>query len=297
MITIGLPVYNNEEDLLDTLRSIFSQTYEDWRLIAVDDGSQDSSLDILMSINDPRVKVYHDGENKKLAHRLNEINERAQTEYIVRMDSGDMCSPIRIDRQLSFIREYGFNIVSSEMAVIDSNNRVLNFRRAPNHEITLKNYLKYGSTIGHPTIITKSSWSKNNIYSTRNRRTEDYELWVRAISSGELSERDHARLSEPLYFYRDDANVSTHQIDISFKERNEIISTYGAKVFSKNELNKILYKNKIKKIALKAVSNLNMYGKLKTSMLKDGEKEHEKKIIVQNEMDSILKTKVPGIDS
>lgn len=66
MITIGLPVYNNEEDLLDTLRSIFSQTYEDWRLIAVDDGSKDSSLDILMSINDPRVKVYHDGENKNL---------------------------------------------------------------------------------------------------------------------------------------------------------------------------------------------------------------------------------------
>ncbi|MHC0046074.1 glycosyltransferase family 2 protein [Vibrio campbellii] len=296
MVTVGLPVYNNENDLVDTLRSIFAQTYEDWEIIAIDDGSQDKSLDILMSINDPRVKVFHDGRNRKLAYRLNEINERAKSDFILRMDSGDMCSPRRIERQLNFIRSYGLDIVSTQIAVVDTNNNVLNLRKSLDHSITLKNYLKFGSSIGHPTILTKSSWSKNNKYSTLNKRTEDYELWIRSISNGSLNDSIHARIDEPLYFYRDDANVSVSQIETSFNERNEIIRNYGKGMLSNSEIRKLIYKNNVKKLALKALSKVNVYGKVKTSFLRSNEHSSNDVNNVKNEIDTILKTKIPGID-
>ena len=296
MITIGLPVYNCEQELIDTLKSIFSQTYEDWELIAIDDGSTDRSLDILMSINDPRVKVIHDGNNKKLAARLNEINERSSREYILRMDSGDMCSPRRVEAQLDLIKNNDYNIVSSEMAVIDSKNNVLNLRRAPEHPITLENYLRYGSTICHPTILTRASWSKKNLYAIKNKRTEDYELWLRSIAEGVLDDKVHKKLNAPLYFYRDDSNVKTTQLDISFKERNELLKQYSNDILHSNEVSQLMMKNAFKKATLKMLSTLGLYGKFKTQLLKNKQGDLEQLRIVKKELDIIDKTKIPGIN-
>src|SRR5699024_12652561 len=77
-ISIGLPFYNAEEFLLDSIKSIFAQTYQNWELILIDDGSTDNSLSIAQSIDDPRVRLYSDGKNKKLAARLNEIAKLAR---------------------------------------------------------------------------------------------------------------------------------------------------------------------------------------------------------------------------
>ena len=72
-LTIGLPTYNAGPYLPDALRSIFAQTYQDWELIVVDDGSSDGSLEILRSVRDPRVTVHHDDTNRGLPYRLNQI--------------------------------------------------------------------------------------------------------------------------------------------------------------------------------------------------------------------------------
>ncbi|MEN6400626.1 MAG: glycosyltransferase, partial [Armatimonadia bacterium] len=63
MVTVGLPFYNNESTLLDAVRSIFAQTFQDWELVLLDDGSTDGSLEIARSIDDPRVRVIADGQN------------------------------------------------------------------------------------------------------------------------------------------------------------------------------------------------------------------------------------------
>ena len=89
-ITIGIPFYNAEAYLADAIRSVFAQTYEDWELILIDDGSTDNSLAIARSVDDPRVRVYSDGKNKKLASRLNELTQLATYEFIARMDADDV---------------------------------------------------------------------------------------------------------------------------------------------------------------------------------------------------------------
>ena len=99
-ITIGIPFYNAEVYLADAIRSIFAQTYQEWELILVDDGSTDSSLEIARSVKDSRVRVIADGVNRRLPYRLNQITAEAKYDLIGRMDADDIISPVRFEKQL-----------------------------------------------------------------------------------------------------------------------------------------------------------------------------------------------------
>ena len=98
-LTIGIPFFNAEATLLDAVRSVFAQTHQDWELLLVDDGSTDRSLELARSIDDPRVRVYSDGRNKRLAARLNEISRLARFDHVARMDADDVCLPERLARR------------------------------------------------------------------------------------------------------------------------------------------------------------------------------------------------------
>ena len=102
-VTIGIPIYNAESTLIDAVRSVFAQTHKNWELILVDDGSTDRSLEIAKSIDDPRVTVYSDGENRKLAGRLNQLVSMAKHDFIARMDADDMMAPNRIETLLKIL--------------------------------------------------------------------------------------------------------------------------------------------------------------------------------------------------
>ena len=73
LVSIGIPFYNSAEFLKDAIRSVFAQTYAEWELLLVDDGSNDGSLAIANSIDDPRVRVFSDGKHKGLISRLNQM--------------------------------------------------------------------------------------------------------------------------------------------------------------------------------------------------------------------------------
>ncbi|MEK5752755.1 glycosyltransferase family 2 protein, partial [Acinetobacter variabilis] len=72
-ISIGIPFFNAEKYLEDAIKSVLAQTFQNWELILVDDGSIDRSLEIARSFNDPRIRIIADGHNRRLAYRLNQI--------------------------------------------------------------------------------------------------------------------------------------------------------------------------------------------------------------------------------
>ena len=96
MVTIGIPIFNAEATLLETVQSVISQTVRDWELILIDDGSRDGSLAIANSIQDPRIRVLSDGVNKGLPARLNQIVDEAKYDLIMRMDADDLMHPQRL---------------------------------------------------------------------------------------------------------------------------------------------------------------------------------------------------------
>ena len=105
LLTVGLPVYNAMPFLPQTVESILRQTYADFELLVIDDGSTDHSLDYLKSLKDPRVRLLSQ-ENQGLAATLNRMLREARTPWLVRQDADDLALPQRLAVVASHIERY-----------------------------------------------------------------------------------------------------------------------------------------------------------------------------------------------
>src|SRR5947209_5090923 len=72
LVTVGIPFYNASSTLYHAVRSVFAQTYTNWELLQVDDGSTDDSLVLAHQISDPRVTIVEGGRNRGISFRLNQ---------------------------------------------------------------------------------------------------------------------------------------------------------------------------------------------------------------------------------
>lgn len=233
-ITIGLPFFNAENDLLDAIRSVFSQTHENWELILVDDGSTDGSLELASSIDDPRVKVYSDGQNKRLAARLNQITQLAKYDFVARMDSDDLMSPTRIERQLAMLVDRSdLDLVSTGVYSINNENKPIGSRCvSAQHEITTKSLLSGNCGILNGAVVARRDWFIRNPYDETLVRAQDANLWIQAYARDDLNA---VVLNEPLYFYREDNNVNEGRILASYKIVRHSILNNAKKRYSGGE--------------------------------------------------------------
>lgn len=210
-VSIGIPFYNAERFLLDAIRSVFAQTHEDWELILMDDGSSDRSLEIARSVDDPRVRVYSDGKNKKLAARLNEIHALARHDFVARMDADDLMATDRIEKQLRLLMARpDVDLVTSGVCSI-SDDSVPYGMRLPQQGHVLSPYrvLSGGHGIVHAAVVGRAGWFKRNPYDPSDFWAEDYKLWVRSARNRDLSV---AHIREPLYFYREEGSATTEKM-------------------------------------------------------------------------------------
>jgi glycosyltransferase involved in cell wall biosynthesis len=225
-MTIGIPFYNAEAYLGDAIRSIFAQTYHDWELILVDDGSTDRSLEIARAVRDPRVRVISDGQNRRLPYRLNQITAEARTDFLGRMDADDLTSPSRFEKEMAFLSEHTeIDLVSTGVCSITNDKRPIGVRSiAPGRIIDGRSLLLGHSPIMHPAILGRRVWFQRNPYDASVDRIEDYELWLRAYSKNDL--KVHV-MSEPLFYYREEENVTARRLLTVYAGQRRLYSTYA----------------------------------------------------------------------
>lgn len=206
-VTIGIPFFNAESTLLDAVRSVFAQTHQDWELLLVDDGSTDGSLALAQSIDDPRVTVYSDGCNKRLAARLNEIVRWAKFDYVARMDADDLMSCDRIERQLRILVESdATDIVSAGVVSLSDGFHATGMRCMPQgHAVRPELVLAGRSGIVHAAVLARRAWFLRNPYDEALVVSQDTDLWIRACAKADLRVEV---LPLPLYYYREDGNVT-----------------------------------------------------------------------------------------
>lgn len=197
MITIGIPFYNDEHFLDFAIKSVFNQTYTDWKLILISDGGTDNSLSIARKYeNDPRVTVISDGENRKLPYRLNQIAQLSTTKYLARMDADDIMHPERIEKQLEILQKNpDIDVLGTNAYSIDDVNNIQGVRMNMNNG---QFELKSCSGFIHPSIMGKTQWFKDNPYDEKAIRVEDYELWQRTKDKSVFKV-----WTEPLLYYRE----------------------------------------------------------------------------------------------
>ena len=198
-ITVGLPFYNPGKYLELAIISVLSQTYQNWRLILLDDGSTDQISNLIAlkySKTDNRISFLSDGENKGLVYRLNQLTSKLESEYYARMDADDIMYPTRLEKQILFLESNKDKQLCGSHAVIINEknelNRGLNFLW-PKSKI---NFLK-SNTVIHPTLLIRSSWARINKYDEKWTRMEDLELWFRSFESSQCG-----LIEENLLFYR-----------------------------------------------------------------------------------------------
>ncbi|WP_180102820.1 glycosyltransferase family 2 protein [Acinetobacter sp. YH12126] len=255
-VSIGIPFYNAELFLADAIKSVIQQSFQDWELILVNDGSTDQSLSIAQEFakKDHRIRVISDGKNKKLPTRLNQIIQESQYEYIARMDADDLMHPDRLKIQLDFLeKNKEFDLVSTGVVSINDKNQVRGIRRL--REIyTDFSEVKRHYPIVHASILAKRDWYLRNKYDQSLPRTEDFELWCRAISKNDLK---LAVLPEALYYYREEGLVTAEKLKRSYKDGLNVYKKY-----CKKPKLKILISSRIKFYAVDLLDYVGLLQKI-----------------------------------
>lgn len=191
LVTIAIPIYNAERFLIDAVQSCINQTYRNWELLLMCDGSTDNSVAIAnaMAAKDNRIRVVDDGENKGLIYRLKQSINLAKGEFYARMDADDIMYTTRIAEQVEFLENHSdIDLVGSSIMTIDAQNNIVGSG--------YYNGIVYSFV--HPSVMGKTMWFKNNLYAQWPTRAEDKELWLRTSSTSNFY-----AIGRPLLFYRE----------------------------------------------------------------------------------------------
>ncbi|MFI0429071.1 glycosyltransferase family 2 protein [Mariniflexile sp. HMF6888] len=249
-ITIGLPFYNAENYLELAIKSVFAQTYQDWELILMDDGSTDRSLEIAKSINDPRVSVYSDGKNKKLAARLNEIVRLAKYDYLARMDADDLMSTKRIETQMNILKNNPeIDLVSTGTISITNDLTYLGGRYVQLNEISFNDLLYKRATPLHASIVSRTDWFKRNKYDESLKIAQDYDLWLRSCKKNDFNIKF---ITDLLYYYREENNATSKKVLAAYKNERVMYKKYADSKFLP-----LYVKSKFKSLIVFGISLMN----------------------------------------
>ena len=152
-VTILLLVYNGQETLARAISSIINQTYLDWELLILEDGSNDNTLSIARSFKDERIKIICDGLHLGIVKRLNQGIQLTDTPYIVRMDADDVSYPERLKKQVSFLEANPtIDLVGTSMRILNKKGKVIGNRIFPTSHVQIiaQPWLK-SISVAHPT--------------------------------------------------------------------------------------------------------------------------------------------------
>lgn len=196
-VSVVMPLFNQERFVADAIKCILQQTFTDFELVVVDDGSTDQSVRIVESFDDSRIRIVrkpHSGFITTLARGY----EEARGQLIARMDSDDMCSPERLEHQVRFLEKhlecafvgtaYGFTTPNGFCAIPPTR---FDWRRIAPADITLG-----GRVFGDATVVFRRELAKTVGFYDSDFNNEN-PLWYRLLHVSE-----GAVLGEPLYLNR-----------------------------------------------------------------------------------------------
>lgn len=178
-VTVLLPTYNAAQWLGDAIESILRQSFTDFRLVVMDDGSNDATPTLLEGYRDSRIQVVRD-KNRGLVAVLNHGLDIADSKYVARMDADDLSDQDRLRRQVAFMDSYpNIGICGTAFRIIGGRGGRV---KPPTDHDEIAATLFFRSPFGHPTVMIRRSFLLHSgiRYDAAARHAEDYDFWVRA---------------------------------------------------------------------------------------------------------------------
>lgn len=216
-ISVCVPMYNASAYLRECIDSILGQTFSDFELLIIDDGSTDESRNIIRSYQDVRIRLIESSHD--YINTLNLLLKEAKGKYIARMDADDIMLPDRLEVQYNYMEAHPeTDILGCSMYYMGESEKLY----ANQGVVTIQDLLS-GNYIANPTVMMRrDSIRKANIwYDEKFKYAEDYHFWVQAAMSGLYM----LNLDKPVLKYRSSSGQtsSVHSLE-QYKRTKEVQS-------------------------------------------------------------------------
>jgi glycosyltransferase involved in cell wall biosynthesis len=188
LVSVIMPVYNGEEYLAEAVQSILDQTYTNFELLIVDDGSSDNTLAIAkeLSKKDHRVRVLRNKINLKIVGTLNRAIDESKGKYIARMDADDYKYPEAIEKQVAYLESNpDVAVVGGAIEVCGPHMEVLNHRAYPESDAEVRAKIFRYNPFAHPAVMMNANLVGDERYALN--WAEDYDMWFRLGKKGKFA--------------------------------------------------------------------------------------------------------------
>jgi hypothetical protein len=208
-VTVLMTVYNGQRHLREAVDSVLGQSFRDFELVVVDDGSTDDTAEVLGAITDPRVRLTRNGANLGLTRSLNRGLTLARAELIARHDADDVSEPERLARQIAFLDAHpDVAMAGAWYRKIDEDGASLGDRMLPADHDRIRWALHFYCPFVHSAVVFRASAVRAvGGYDEQFSYAQDYDLWSRLAAAYHV-----ANLAEPLVRYRVGATTLTATI-------------------------------------------------------------------------------------
>ena len=190
MITVFIPVYNREKYIHDAINSVLNQSYQDFELLIINDGSTDSTSSIISQFSDSRIRLLHNPSNMGLAETRNRGLWEAKGEYIAFLDSDDLMINNRLEKQIQFLKK------NPDVAGVGSRRNYINesgdiiSKSGKNHSQEpdeVKISLLFYCAMTNSTFMGRTDILRSYAYDSSFKICEDYDLFSRISRDNKLS--------------------------------------------------------------------------------------------------------------
>ena len=216
-ITVLMSAYNAEPYLSESIESILAQTFTNFEFLIIDDGSSDSTAEIIVSYKDPRIRLVRNEKNIGLTRSLNKGIKLAISDYIARMDADDISLPDRLEKQFqAFSFDPSLTLCASRMEIIDENGRPTGIIYPTISPSLLPWRLLFGNQIPHTSVMVKrQALIEMGGYAEWAERSQDHELWAR------INHEHKVRMIPDILVYWRDHSSNITQIDFQAQRQTQ----------------------------------------------------------------------------
>lgn len=189
LVSVIMPAYNVEKYVADSIQSILNQTYQNWELLVINDGSTDKTESIIAGFAgaDSRIKHINNKKNEGLIYTRNRGLALAQGKYIANLDSDDLALPHRIAVQSGFMENNPDYVLQGAAAeLIDSNGLKTGIEKRNIPDIQLHSLLLFSNYFINSSVIITAKLAKQIRYSPDIPLAEDYYLFAELSKHGKI---------------------------------------------------------------------------------------------------------------
>ena len=232
-VTVLLPVYNGERYVQQAVDSILAQTLDDFEFIIVNDGSTDSTAEILAGYRDERVVIAHHETNQGIVPSLNHGLELARGTFIARQDADDISLPHRLERQVRLLENHPRVVIAgSAYYLIDEHGTRLRTAHRPASDTHIRWDLLFHNSFLHTAVMLRADTLRRHglRYDARALHAEDYDLWSRLLRHGEGCNSDDPLLKHRIHEQQISSRVATVQARMADRIAQANLARLGVQV-------------------------------------------------------------------